>query len=187
MGDDLRQARRVIVGTQTQPPVQPEDERQGAGDQPAIIEMIVEEPPVHIVLDDPAIEGIGGAARQAERVEVITEARHGSQGVENDHPGQRGDGQFQQGNFKHSCFYFSPFAQRINHINSLAAGIKKSGRKQTRSTGGAVSRAQSKSLFNQCAQQSTGIIYCGGRQKKVAFGLGKGIVLPKEIQLGWPG
>ena len=63
--------------TQAEAVVQPEHQRQGAGNQPAVVEMVMEESRMHVRLDQPAVDGIGRAAKQKERVTIIAKARHG--------------------------------------------------------------------------------------------------------------
>ncbi len=65
------------MGAQRQPSVQPKNDWQGAGDQPAIVKMIVKKAVVDAGFDQPAVDGIGAAARQEERIAIITKTPHG--------------------------------------------------------------------------------------------------------------
>ena len=75
--DNFRNLRRIIVLTQTKSPMQPENERERAGNQPAIIKAVMKKSHVEMRFDDPAVDGIRGAANQKERVAVIAKRRHG--------------------------------------------------------------------------------------------------------------
>ena len=75
--DNFRNLRRIIVLTQAKSPMQPENERQRARNQPAIIKMIVKKSRVDMRFDEPAVNSIRGAANQKERVAIIAEAQHG--------------------------------------------------------------------------------------------------------------
>ena|SRR5665213_189986 len=74
---NFRNLRRIIVQAQAKSPVQPKNERQRAGNQPAIIKMIMKKSRVDVWFDEPTVDGISGAANQKERVTVIAEAWHG--------------------------------------------------------------------------------------------------------------
>jgi len=74
MRPDFKTARRLVMPPQSQPPVQPEDERQRTGNQPAIIEMIMQETRVYPGFDQPAVDGIRRTTQQKQRVAVILEA-----------------------------------------------------------------------------------------------------------------
>ena len=62
---------------QAKSPVQPKNERQRAGNQPAIIKMIVKKSCVDVWFDEPTVYGIRSAANQKERITVIAEVWHG--------------------------------------------------------------------------------------------------------------
>lgn len=75
--DNFRNLRRIIVLAQAKSPMQPKNERQRAGNQPAIIKMVMKKSRVNMRFDEPAVDGIRGAANQKERVAVIAKRRHG--------------------------------------------------------------------------------------------------------------
>ena len=50
--------------TQAEAPMQPENERQGAGNQPAIIKMVMKKTGVDMGFNEPAVDGIGRAANE---------------------------------------------------------------------------------------------------------------------------
>ena len=75
--DNFRNLRRIILQPQAKLPMQPENERQRAWNQPAIIKMVMKKSRVEVRFDEPAVDGIRGAANQKERVTVIAEVWHG--------------------------------------------------------------------------------------------------------------
>ena len=76
MRHDFRELGWPIMLAQTEPAMQPDHQRQGAGNQPAIIEMVMEESRMDMRLYQPPIDGVGRAAKQKERVAIILKARH---------------------------------------------------------------------------------------------------------------
>lgn len=77
MRHNFRNLRQIIVQAQAKSPMQPKNERQRAGNQPAIIKMVMKKSRVDMRFDEPAVDGIRGAANQKERVSVIAETWHG--------------------------------------------------------------------------------------------------------------
>lgn len=63
--------------TQAKSPMQPENKRERTRNQPAIIKMVMKKSRVDMRFDEPAVDGIRGAANQKERVAVIAETWHG--------------------------------------------------------------------------------------------------------------
>jgi len=72
MWHDFGKLWRAIVRAQAEPAMQPEHQWQRAGNQPAVIEMVVEKPGVDVRFDEPAV---GGIRRAAGRENI--ERRHG--------------------------------------------------------------------------------------------------------------
>ena len=57
--------------------MQPQHQRQRAGNQPAIIKMIMKETRMHMRFDQPPVHRIGRAADQEKRVTMVTKPGHG--------------------------------------------------------------------------------------------------------------
>lgn len=54
--------------------MQPENQWQGTGNQPAIIKMVMEKSRMEVGFDQPTINGIREATSQKERIAIILEA-----------------------------------------------------------------------------------------------------------------
>ena len=63
--------------TQAKSPMQPKNKRERAGNQPAIIKMVMKKSRVDMRFDEPSVDCIRGAANQKERVAAIPETWHG--------------------------------------------------------------------------------------------------------------
>jgi len=76
MGRYFSAGGRPVVAAQAQPAMRQEQQRQGAGNQQAVIEPIVEESDMAMRLDEPAIERVQRAGNQEKRIENVTESIH---------------------------------------------------------------------------------------------------------------
>jgi hypothetical protein len=70
-GEDFERGGVVVVRAEPEAALDPEEWGEGAGDEPEIVEIGVEEEGVGVGFEHPAIEGVGEAACEAERVQQV--------------------------------------------------------------------------------------------------------------------
>ncbi|MFM1944950.1 MAG: hypothetical protein RI897_3932 [Verrucomicrobiota bacterium] len=71
---DLESGGVVVMSAEVEAALDIEEGGQGAGDEPEIVEMGMEEGGVCEGFEQPPVQGVGGAAGEAERVEQVAEA-----------------------------------------------------------------------------------------------------------------
>lgn len=76
MSDDFAGFWKFIVAAQTEPALQEQDRREGAGNQQSVIEPRMKKNDVAMRLDQPAIGRVKQAANQTKRIEHISKAPH---------------------------------------------------------------------------------------------------------------
>lgn len=65
-----------VIRSQAEPSVQPENRRQGAGNEPEIVEVRMEKTAVDMRFDEPPVTGIGEATHNEKRVAAVAKATH---------------------------------------------------------------------------------------------------------------
>ena len=74
--ENLAAGRHIVVRAQSEPPLEPEHERQCGGDEQHICEMSAHEwPHGEVRLQQPAVHGVRGARRDAHRIAPVSERR----------------------------------------------------------------------------------------------------------------
>lgn len=76
MERNLSEGWRLVMVAETQPALQPEQERQRAGNEQQIIEVTPDKGRMHVWLDRPPIQRVKRATRQAQRVAPVTKWFH---------------------------------------------------------------------------------------------------------------
>ena len=66
----------MVVISESKPPLKPENKRQRGGNEKKIVEVLVEKRPRANRFNQPAIDGIEQAGRQAQGIETVTEGLH---------------------------------------------------------------------------------------------------------------
>ena len=86
MRNNFSHSRIPVILPQTKPAMDHQKRRQGTRDQQAIIRPRVEEDDVTVRLDQPAIGGVKGAGKKAERIKNVREPPHKSASITRPNP-----------------------------------------------------------------------------------------------------
>src|SRR5271155_4291676 len=86
MRGDFSERRRIVMRSQAKPALNQQHWRQGAWDQPQVIEPIMKKGDVTVRLNQPPIGGVERAAEEKERVEDVPERPHSKARITSPNP-----------------------------------------------------------------------------------------------------